>query len=172
MEQARTILRRLYPYITRNSILWNELESAAMYGLADAAIKFDSECGKSFYPLMRIRVIGEIRRCMRREMQQGDIGIVNLPDENERVDMEEYKPDDIASPPLEHEILIREQLRIFKEALTKLVPSRRHRQIILKFIEGWEMPELGRKYGISKQAVDDVLKRYMPKIREYINERK
>jgi hypothetical protein len=78
MNYARSIVKRLYPHINKSSLFYQELESAAMLGLVDAANKYnDDKDNKHWKHYCYFRVSGSVRDIMRTEIEQGYIGLTN-----------------------------------------------------------------------------------------------
>lgn len=75
MMYARSLVLRCWRNANKSSLLYDELESAAMLGLVEAAKRYDESSRIPWFVYRQYRVRGIIKDVLRSEIEQGFIGL-------------------------------------------------------------------------------------------------
>ena len=82
------------------------------------------------------------------------------------LDIKEYKDG------YEHNLEEMIDFKYLVKSLASIIPNDRDRDIMLLYIKGWYLREIGTKYGITHQRVEQIIKKYIKLFKEQINAKK
>lgn len=127
-----------------HTIPFDEFQSAAYFGLVDAASKFDCMRGVPFGSYARIRISGEIISMITKLFAQ---------------------PKCISIDELESSLYNQETFSYVEDLLLNL-PTRYKKVLIWYFCDGFSMGEIGVKIGVSESRISQIISKCKNKIKE------
>jgi RNA polymerase sigma factor (sigma-70 family) len=126
--------------VTSNNVYYEELESAALHGLVDAATKYDPKRGP-FEVYARSRINGEMEDYLRALGTNWGVRSVDS-----ALVIEENKPEYDTS----HVI----------EAVMRLLPEKGQKMFRMYYLERMTMKDIGERLGISESMVSWQIRQY------------
>lgn len=139
-----------------NNIDFEDLKSAAYYGLVDAAVKFNNEKSNFFGAYAKFRILGEIYDFVRKSYLNQKRYSVSL-------DEDDDNGETLASNLPQGEPC-KDFNEIFDEA-TKTLSNQNKKIIMMYFLDDLSLKEIGRKIGVSESRVSQILKQSKEEIR-------
>ena len=170
VSYAKRLIRMKYPYIEVTSSLYTECESAALWGLFDAARRYDPEKGVPWEAWANKRIKGEIINIVRKEINQGGVGITGKGRYNRKVsvDVSDIDPDILSKNVNPEELLACQQrLELFKQAINKLSPKAQ-RILYLYCVKEMTMAQIAEEVQCTIQLVSYYYVKYKSIIEKYI----
>jgi hypothetical protein len=193
MAMARIAARS---YIALNSILYNEVESAAMLGLTQASIKYDQAYGYPWRKYSLMCVNNHIKECLRNEHHYGLTGcgrshipyIVSydtLIEREEQSDCDEYAPSNnrdqttnrdamltaltSPDPSPEDVLLYKERLELFLSYVEQFEDAT-YFKLVAVLLYGCQVADVARLTDSAPETLSVLLAYHRPRLKVYMDQ--
>lgn len=196
IDFAHRVLGHAYPALSRDSTLWDECESAALYGLTQAARTYGHTPGRvcRWLRWVEIKVTSAIKDTMRKESTQAGLGIAGSPFRSQEGFIDIIRPDglddwdDCISPPEkskeeeeeeEREVAEKKKadmarkLKIIKGAMRACLTPYARKIFELRFFEGCTysriVERLDRKVTVNGAC--SLVHHHLPRLKRYVEDK-
>jgi RNA polymerase sigma factor (sigma-70 family) len=140
-----------YKKMVPSYVEYDELQSAAYFGLVDAASRYNPEKG-CFSSFVFLRIIGEIKDYIKKNSSKASI--ISIFQEKNTIEIEQPSKND----DFETKDLLNFAIKPLNAIAKKVIK--------LYYIEGKSMKEIGNCFNISESRVSQMIKEYLGQMKK------